>query len=165
MQYTIIRDTREKEGEGWTWRVSQNCAGTITKALKTGDYTLSGYEDVLAIERKGSIAEWAVNIHQQRFVRELARLQEIRFPFLLLEFAVDDVLQYPVGSTIPKRLWSKLRFKGPYLLKKTIEYQMQYSNIKFIYCGNHGKDMASSIFKRTIEVIEDDEKRAYIAGK
>jgi hypothetical protein len=154
MPYTIIRDTREHDGEGWTWRKSQNCDGTISKALKTGDYTLLGYEEILAIERKGSLQEWSQNIIQVRFERELERLELIRFPFIILEFHMDDIINYPVGTNIPKYLWHKLKFDGSFILKKTIEYCMT-RRVKILFCGNNGKSVASSIFKRTIEVIEN----------
>jgi len=155
MKYTVVRDSREREGEGWFWKSSRYCDGTVRGTLQTGDYTLQGYHEMLIIERKGSISEWATNITQARFERELERMAKIRFPFILLEFTLTDVMNYPIGSTIPKRLWGKLHFKGPYILKKTIEFQMKYDNVKIIFCGGSGKEVASSIFKRAIEIIED----------
>ena len=48
-RYTVVRDTREKPGYGWSWeehthskRRPPNCDGTVTKTLKTGDYSLIG---------------------------------------------------------------------------------------------------------------------------
>lgn len=155
MKYTVVRDTREKEGEGWIWRPSQYCEGTIKGTLHTGDYTLLDYQKMLTIERKGSISEWAMNVTQARVERELERMAEIRFPFILLEFTMADVMNYPIGSDIPKRLWSKLKCRGSYILKRTIEFQMKYDNVRIIFCGGSGKEVASSIFKRTIEIIED----------
>lgn len=154
MPYTVVRDTREKPGEGWSWRKSVYCDCTITEKLDSGDYSLKGYEHMLAIERKGSIAEWAQNINQERFIRELARLEDITYSFILLEFTMTDIMNYPIGSTIPKYLWKSLKFRGSYVLMKTIEFQMGYKT-KIILCGGSGKEVASSIFKRTIGIIEN----------
>jgi len=154
MKYTVVRDTREHEGEGWIWKPSQYCIGTVTDTLHTGDYSLRGYEMMLAIERKGGIGEWAQNINQERIERELERMEKIRFPFFLLEFTMADIMNYPIGSDIPRKLWPKLRFKGSYMMKRTIEFMMCYKT-RFIFCGGSGKEIASSIFKRTIEIIED----------
>lgn len=154
MKYTVIRDTREQENQGWSWNVSQYCAGTVDDKLDTGDYTLKGYEKMLTIERKGSVSEWAKNINESRVERELERMKDIPYSFVLLEFTMKDIINYPIGSDIPKRLWPKLRFKGPYMLKRTVEFMIRY-NTKIIFCGGSGKEVASSIFKRTIEIIEN----------
>ena len=154
MQYVVVRDTREQEGEGWWWPASKYCAGTVRDTLPTGDYTLRGYEEMLIIERKGSISEWAKNINEARVERELERMESIRFPFILLEFNMVDIINYPIGSGIPKFKWGKLRFKGPYFLKRTIEFMTKYRT-KIVFCGGSGKEIASSIFKRTIEIIEN----------
>ena len=81
----VIRDTREqKTGNGWWFPESSLCAGTVVQTLKSGDYTLEGFEETFVIERKSGTAEIAQNINEGRFVRELERLEEFRFPFLLV---------------------------------------------------------------------------------
>lgn len=155
-KYMVLRDTKEKEGYGWEWRPSKYCEGTQSIAMETGDYTLRGLENYFVIERKGGIAEWAMNIHQERFFRELERLQEFKFSWILLEFNMKDIFNYPVGSGIPRHKWKKLRFRGPYILKVTTEMMVKY-NTKFILCGNSGKEVASNIFKRMIEHVEQSD--------
>lgn len=150
MSYIVIRDTREKENNGWRWNKSSYCDGTIDDILETGDYTLKGYENILTIERKGSLSEWTKNINEERFKRELQRLANIKFAFILLEFTMCDIIDYPIRTNIPKYRWSSLRCRGPYILKKTIEFQMEYP-VNIILCGTVGKEVASSIFKRTVE--------------
>lgn len=153
MKYTVIKDTREKEGEGWSWNPSPYCLGTVRDTLKTGDYSLRGYENIVVIERKGSVSEWAKNITEERVERELQRLEEVKYPFILLEFTLADIMNYPIGSGIPKHMWPRLRFKGPFFLKRTIEFMVKYRT-KIIFCGGVGREVASSIFKRVIEDIE-----------
>jgi len=48
----IIQDTREQKG--WDFS-SYNCS-VVTGSLMTGDYTLQGLENLVAIERKSKSA-------------------------------------------------------------------------------------------------------------
>ena len=119
--------------------------------MHTGDYTLRGYESVLTIERKGGIAEFARNIHEERFERELERMAQFKYAYVILEFTMRDVLSYPVGSGIPRNKWKFLRFRGPYILKRITEIMVKYPSIQLLFCGDAGKEVAASIFKRIIE--------------
>lgn len=164
-KYTVVRDTREKEGQGWVFTPNERCAGTVIKKLGVGDYSLEGYENLFTIERKGSVAEFCANLNQDRFIAdfnpnktsdkqsEFNRLQTIVYPYILLEFEVSDLLKYPDIPEIPKFLRKKIRFKGYAALKKVIELEMKYKT-RIIFCGDKGKEVASSIFKRMIEEIE-----------
>lgn len=154
-QYTVIRDTREKPDHGWLWAKSKYCQGTINKKLDQGDYAIDGYEDYMIIERKGSVSEWAGNLGVQwdRFERELERSRHIKNVWIVLEFDMRDIMNFPVGSGIPKRKWASLRFKGPFVLKRTLEIMSKYPNVSIVLAGGSGKEVASSIFKRTTESI------------
>lgn len=142
--YIVIRDSREQEEHGWKWRKSKYCAGTEIERLETGDYTIKGFENILSIERKGRISEWARNINEKRFERELGRLDEIKHSFILLEFDMSDVMRYPIGAGVPR---NKSKIRGPYILRRTMEMMIQH-NVKIIFCGKNGKEIATSLFKR-----------------
>jgi hypothetical protein len=148
--YTVLRDSQEKEGKGWWWPRTPGCHGTIVQSLETGDYTINGYSHLLSIERKGSVGEWSKNITEKRFERELERLRDFKYAFIILEFAVSNILEFPVGSGIPKKIWKKIKVNGPYMLKRTTEIMCNYG-IPVLFCGEHGKTMATSIFKRVID--------------
>jgi len=149
--YTVIRDTREKLEYGWFWDKTASCGGTVVAKLDQGDYSLEGYEDTVIIERKGSVSEWASNVTQTRFDRELERLRPIKYVWILLEFNMIDILNYPVGSGIPKKVWRSIKCRGPFIIKKMIEIEMEYPNISIVLCGDQGKLITSSIFKRVVE--------------
>ena len=155
--YVVVRDTREKDGQGWTWKKSKYCAGMAKRKLDTGDYTLEVdgvcVSEYLTIERKGSISEWAKNVTEARFERELIRLDGIQHPWILLEFNMTDVLNYPVGSGIPKSRWRYLKFHGPFILKKMTE-MMRDHRVNIVLCGANGKEVAFNIFKRTVEYAD-----------
>ena len=118
--------------------------------LPTGDYTIQGFEKILTIERKQSTSEFSQNILEARFDRELVRLEAFKYPFIILEFTMDDILDYPKGSGIPIRLWPKLRINSWKLLKTLMEYELKYKT-KIILAGKNGKEVAASIFKRVVE--------------
>lgn len=146
--FAVLRDTREQKG--WHFNKSKFCEGTETTTLKTGDYTLRGLEDIFVIERKGCVAEFWGNIWDDRWERELERLEEFKFPFVILEFPLSQIISFPYGSTIPRSKWGKFKNKGPVFLKKFLEFQMKYKT-KFILAGNKGQETALSLFKRAFE--------------
>lgn len=149
-QYKVIRDTREKEKKGWYFHNDGMCLGTIDEKMDEGDYTLYGYEDRLCIERKGAVTEFAQNLTQSRFYKELERMERYDFPFLLLEFTMNDIVDYPNTIMLPKRVKDKIKVTGKFLLKKIIEIDMKYKT-KILFCGHNGMEVVTSIFKRVIE--------------
>ena len=154
--YTVIRDTREKEGKGWSFNASKYCAGSETSMLETGDYSLWGWEAFITIERKGSVSELAKNLVEPRFERELERMRSYPWRYILLEFPMEAIVDFPVGSDIPKRKQRYMKLRGPFLLKTIIELERKY-DVPFVFCGTKGKEVCSSIFKRFMEskAVED----------
>lgn len=147
-RYTVIRDTREKDEQGWNFSPSKNCAGTVDGTLPTGDYTIQGFETAIVIERKGSIAEFAGNLYQARFVRELERLRQFPHAFIVLEFSFDDVLNFPASSSIPRSRWRFLRITPNLFVRRIAELQQMFPTVQFIFAGSGGKLFAASHFKR-----------------
>lgn len=149
--YTVIRDTKEKENHGWFFDSSNKTKiETVERSLPTGDYTVEGLEEILCIERKATTAEIAKNINEPRFAREIERMQEFRYRFLVCEFTLDDVMSFPVNSGIPKSKWRQLRVKNYFIKRKLFEYMVK-DGIQVIFAGNMGREVALSIFKRVIE--------------
>jgi ERCC4-type nuclease len=144
--FHIIVDTREQQP--WAF---EHMEKSISK-LDTGDYSLRGLENVFCIERKNSVSEFANNITEKRFKDVIDRMSNIQHSFLLLEFDLEDVLIYPVGSNVPKRMWDKLRITPKFILKHLIELQL-LNNIKVLFCGNptNAEKMALSIMRKIYE--------------
>lgn len=147
--FNIIADTREQQP--WEFS-SEKIDQVISRKLDTGDYTVEGLEDKLCIERKKSVAELAGNVTDDRFERELERMSEFPHAFLLLEFGIDDIMVYPKGSRIPKHLARKIRVKGPFIMKRLAEMQIQH-NVHIVFGGDtdNARYMATSIMKRVSE--------------
>jgi len=144
--FHIIIDTREQHP--WSF---DHMEKSISK-LDTGDYSLKGLEHIFCIERKGSVSEFANNITEKRFKDVIERMNKIPNSFLLCEFDLEDVLIYPVGSNVPKRMWDKLKISPKFILKHMIELQIIY-NIKLVFCGNasNAEKMAISIMRKIYE--------------
>lgn len=153
LPYTVLRDSREQLG--WTFPENQYCAGTIIKGLKTGDYSILGCEKFFTIERKRNTAEFAGNIIQARFENEMKRLEDFPDAFLILEFTMENLMQWPLGSGLPPYLQRKTKISKRFLLKRFMDFQTNYKT-KIILAGPYGKDVANSLFKRMSEkyVIE-----------
>jgi hypothetical protein len=146
MKYLVLKDTREKEiGAGWTFKSDSVCMGTQIQKLDTGDYTLNGYEHILCIERKASVSEFARNIVEKRFEKELERMDEFSYSYILLEFTEKDIDIFPKGSGIPRRVQKYVRIK-PKFIHYRIKEIMEQHKVKIILCGEHGKAIAQEIF-------------------
>jgi len=144
--FTIIVDTREQI----PWEFGFH--DTAKKKLDTGDYSIQGFEDILAIERKKSVSEIATNLSESRFKDVLQRLSKIKHPYMVFEFSLDEVYSFPVGSDIPKRMWDKLKISGNYIIKRLIEIQLEYG-IQIVFCddASNAERFSASLMKRIYE--------------
>lgn len=154
MGFTVLVDTREKQP--WEF-LSSSILGREFVKLDSGDYTVDGLEDILAIERKRDVAELANNVTEKRFPDWLERMAEKRFKYILIECDLQDVIDYPVGSSVPKRLWGKVRISGSYLMKCISQIQVKYG-IHVVFCSNArtAAHLATNIMKRVIERLDEE---------
>lgn len=151
-KYKIIRDNREKVGY-WNFISSKYCSGTIDGTLSTGDYSIEGMEEIFSIERKKTTGELAGNVLTKQFVNELKRGNKLKYFFVLCEFSMQDILQFPYNSGIPNNVWNKLKITNYLILKKIIEFETLY-NVRFLFVDNkeNAKEVAKAIFKRMLEL-------------
>lgn len=141
IDYIVKRDIQEKRG--WDFDKME------IVHLKTGDYTIGGFEELLTIERKRTTGELAQNITDQRFDRELERMRTFKWPFMIFEFDMVDLLNFPENSGIPRNKWPELKIKPNFLLKKISVYQVKYP-VKIIFASRYGKECADAIFREVI---------------
>jgi len=89
----LIVDTREQRPYSF--------ADALTKTLHTGDYSVEGFEDRIAIERKSlSDLLGCIGGGRERFERELERLGRMPYAALIIEASLRDVLQGDMHSTL-----------------------------------------------------------------
>lgn len=153
-EYEVIRDTREQKG--WQFDAEEFskciCIGTRVDTLKTGDYTLVGYESVLCVERKGSVAEIATNLWDKAFERELERMSVFKHRFIVCEFPFEDVVRFPIGSKIPPARRDLMRITPQFLVMRLNEILLIHQT-PIIFAGPKAKEFMSSLFKRVIENV------------
>lgn len=154
--FTIIKDTREKQG--YTFAASRTkyhvCKGMVVRKLDTGDYSVEGLEDKVCVERKASVVELAnnVGISRKRFEAEIERMKEFPHKFLVLEFSLTDLMDFPEGSDVPDREIKNLRVTNKYMLRFLMELQINH-NVNVIFCDSkkNAKWTVLSILKRINE--------------
>ncbi len=148
-KFRIIRDTREKERNGWFWEPSEFCLGTESHKLDTGDYSIQGLETQVVIERKFGASELAKNIFEKRFPDCLSRLSKIPHSFIIIECPFQDILDYPYIKSMPRSTIKHIQVNGKLLLKKLCEIQFDYK-IQMLFADNNCNawELANSIFKR-----------------
>lgn len=80
----------------WKGRLFVSCETTY---LRTGDYTIAGYEDRFAIERK-SLEDLYATLGQdrQRFEAELERLNEMEFAAVVIEATLREIWRPDVAD-------------------------------------------------------------------
>lgn len=150
-QYTVIRDTREKESFGWTFKKSKEnkkpplCNGTIEQQLETGDYSLVDYTDLLSVERKYGIGEiWGNYGSRDLFEEEMSRMKKLKYKYLLIETALSrdhfDLSPPQYGKVPGKALMS-------WLIHLSLEY-----GIHIVFVGENGKQYCQYIFESVIRL-------------
>ncbi len=147
--FTALIDTREKTP--WNFTFSQCITEVRIATLKTGDYTVEGFENEFAIERKRSTAEIAQNFLEPRFKNVLSRLESYKHKFIICEFSLENVLEYPRNAGIPKYLMAGIRLTPAFLLSCLSKIQVDF-HIPVIFAGNsaYAEIIAENLMKRIV---------------
>ena len=87
-------------------------------------------------------------------------MKDFRFSFLVCEFDMDDIINFPENSGIPKAQQSKVKVTGRYMLKSLLEFQMWYDT-KILFCGSKHNAflVTNSIFKRVNELVHAEKNQ------
>ncbi|MFC6717926.1 ERCC4 domain-containing protein [Natrialbaceae archaeon GCM10025810] len=133
-EFTIVVDTREKRPyrfDGYN---------VVSEKLDTGDYSVVGYEDVFAIERK-SLSDFLKSItwDRKRFRREIKRAEVLIGFIVVIEADVQTVLN-----------WNYDRQVHPNAVMGTIDNWSSYYNVDFVWTGdrNGGEEATLEHLKR-----------------
>ena len=140
----IIKDTREQKG----WEFDELDGGCAVATLKTGDYTVEGLEHLLCVERKGTFGEFAGNLTEKRFWNEMDRMRTYPYAYIICEFELKDIVQYPYNMGPLK---DKIKVNGAFLLKKILEIELM--GIRVVFAGKYGKQFVLSLIKRVAESV------------
>jgi ERCC4-type nuclease len=146
--YTIVIDSREQRPFLFTGIRSDARHGKrvlavqlVRKGLASGDYSLEGFEDKVAVERKGlSDLYSSLGKDRRRFNRELERLAAYDFAAVVIETDWDTIINRP-----PER--SKLRPKR--VFRTVIAWQQRYPRVHWWACP--GRRFAEIVTLRLLE--------------
>jgi hypothetical protein len=114
--------------------------------MKTGDYTVEGYESEIAIERK-SLDDLATCLSGDcgRFQRQLERLRAFKYRAVVIEGGTRDILQGAYYAPVrPVKLLQRVsdcmaRYKIPFLLAD---------------CVDDARDLALSFMRAAVTQLE-----------
>lgn len=112
---------------------------TERATLKTGDYTIQGLEDRVAVERKSLADLWnCIGNDRERFVKQLERLSELEFGVVVVEQDWARILQgFDKSELTPKAVY-----------RSVIAWQ-QRLNVRWFFCP--GRPFAE---KTTYHILE-----------
>jgi len=96
----------------------------VRKGIPTGDYSIEGLEDEVSVERK-SLADLYSTVGQdrKRFVRELERLNEMKFAAVVVEAEWSKIMTKPP-------VYSKLNPKT--LVRSILAWQQRYPSVHWL---------------------------------
>lgn len=122
---------------------------TIERAgLPTGDYSLPGFEDRAAIERKelDDLIACLMGSNRERFEKELTRLSRYDLAAVVVEAGMEDVSRGRYRSNM----------KPHSALQSIIAFQVRY-RVPFVWCGNRAgaEYVTHSLLSKYLREIEE----------
>jgi len=76
-----------------------------------------------------------------------------KYSFFIMEFDLDDVYRYPVGSSVPKHKWNQIKISPAFIIKNLLEIELVH-NIHIIYSGDaeNASKIALTLMKKAYEL-------------
>lgn len=119
---------------------------TVRKGLKTGDYSIQGYEDQITFERK-SVQDLVGTLTSghTRFLREMERMRAFKAKYILIEHTPDILYNY-----CAKHGWQR---KFNTIIQSLLAYACHYQ-VRVRFCKDR-EDMAEYIVKKAREFLKE----------
>jgi len=105
----IVRDTREKAG--YLFDAVAPPPVVKVRGLRTGDYSLEGYEDAVAVERKSIVDAYGTFTNgRKRWERELERMRTLEFAAVVIEADWLTIVRDPPwrSGASPKAIFASI---------------------------------------------------------
>lgn len=142
-EIVITTDTREQLTLDFTkFRGVSSVRGT----LKTGDYSIQGYDDTICFERKSvqDLVSTLIGGHE-RFLREMERMRSFKAKYILIEHTPDILYNY-----CAKHGWQR---KFNTIIQSLLAYACHYQ-VRVRFCKDR-EDMAEYIVKKAREFLKE----------
>lgn len=147
-------DTREQ----LPYRFDKDQVELVTGALPAGDYSLPGFEDRVAVERKSldDLISCLMNSNRDRFERELQRASHYDLFCVIVEATLLDVSRGNYRSQMNSHA----------ALQSIVAFQVRY-RVPFLWCGNRagGEYMTFSLLSKYLYELGKRYEQAMQAQK
>lgn len=119
---------------------------TVRSGLRTGDYSIQGYEDQITFERK-SVQDLVGTLTSghTRFLREMERMRSFKAKYILIEHTPDILYNY-----CAKHGWQR---KFNTIIQSLLAYACHYQ-CRVRFCKDR-EDMAEYIVKKAREFLKE----------
>jgi ERCC4-type nuclease len=144
----ILQDIKEKIP--WDFTLYSDVSAQKVKYMKTGDYTVEGHEKSICIERKRTTGEISLNLGSKykQFKDEFDRMQAFEHRFVICEFPLWLIMDFPKNSGIPKFKWKYLRVNGKFLYNRFMELSNEYNvPVCFTNSSLEAQDLAIALIR------------------
>ena len=142
---TIIEDTREQTPLDFS---GFRGVESVRSGLKTGDYSVQGYEDKICFERKSipDLVGTLIGGHE-RFLREMDRMKDYEEKYILVEHSASRAYLY-----CERHGWE---YKFDTIIQSLLAYAYHY-RVRVKFCKDRD-DMAEYIVKKSREYVKRKE--------
>ena len=142
---TIISDTREQDSLDFS---GFHGVESVRQGLKTGDYSIQGFENRICFERKtvSDLVSTLIGGHE-RFLREMERMKSFEVAYILVEHTAGTVYRY-----CAKQGW-ELKFDT--VIQSLLAYAYHY-RVRVRFCKDR-EDMAKYIVTKSKEFLKSQE--------
>jgi len=148
LPFAILIDTREQRPYEFKGQ------DTIHTTLRTGDYSIDGYQDRVGIERK-ELSDYygCLSANRERFEKALDRMRQLQFSAIVLEASLTKLnkhLMYGNGK------WS--RMSPGFAMKAYIEWGWK---VRIEPCEGRvqGQGMVMKLLKHAWDTLEAERKQ------
>lgn len=134
----VLVDSREKTPYKFPCR-------TETTKLEAGDYTVAGYEDLIAIERKShSDIYRCLSSDLSRFKKQIRKLSKRAIAFILIDTSLSAFL---LGH-----FYSSLRGEEAY--HRLLSLMVDFPNVHFMFVENRGAEICLKILCLAVQRMQ-----------
>lgn len=143
---TIIEDSREQSPLDFD---GMRGVSSVRQGLKTGDYSIQGYEDKICFERKSvqDLVGTLIGGHE-RFLREMERMKNFEVKYILVEHSATKVFLY-----CERHGWE---YKFDTIIQSLLAYAYHYQ-VRVRFCKDRA-DMAKYIVAKSKEFLKEREE-------
>ena len=142
---TIIEDSREQSPLSFA---GFRGVDVVRQGLKTGDYSVRGYEDQICFERKSvpDLVGTLIGGHE-RFLREMDRMKDYDVKYILVEHTAGTVYRY-----CERHGWE---YKFDTIMQSLLAYAYHYG-VRVRFCKDR-EDMTKYIVVKCKEFLKGQE--------